>query len=76
MYFVDTIEVPGLGNRSYLAGGPRGAVAVDPPRDIDRMIGAAARRGVGRGGNPKSRCLERRKPRAIMPFYSTSLLAH
>lgn len=46
MYFVDTIEVPGLGNRSYLAGGPRGAVAVDPPRDIDRMIGAAARRGV------------------------------
>ncbi|MFE7841830.1 rhodanese-like domain-containing protein [Streptomyces sp. NPDC057474] len=46
MYFVDTIEVPGLGNRSYLAGGPRGAVAVDPPRDIDRMIAAAARRGV------------------------------
>ncbi|MER6156979.1 rhodanese-like domain-containing protein [Streptomyces sp. NPDC001868] len=46
MYFVDTIEVPGLGNRSYLAGGPRGAVAVDPPRDIDRVIAAAARRGV------------------------------
>ncbi|MDX2828384.1 MBL fold metallo-hydrolase, partial [Streptomyces ipomoeae] len=46
MYFVDTIDVPGLGNRSYLAGGPRGAVAVDPPRDIDRMIAAAARRGV------------------------------
>ena len=46
MYFVDTIEVPGLGNRSYLAGGPRGAVAVDPPRDIDRVIGSAARRGV------------------------------
>ncbi|WRZ46648.1 rhodanese-like domain-containing protein [Streptomyces sp. NBC_01314] len=46
MYFVDTIEVPGLGNRSYLAGGPGGAVAVDPPRDVDRMIAAAARRGV------------------------------
>ncbi|MFE9771719.1 rhodanese-like domain-containing protein [Streptomyces sp. NPDC005931] len=46
MFFVDTIEVPGLGNRSYLAGGERTAVAVDPPRDIDRVIAAAARRGV------------------------------
>ncbi|MFW6695683.1 MBL fold metallo-hydrolase [Streptomyces sp. MAR4 CNX-425] len=46
MFFVDTIEVPGLGNRGYLAGGARTAVAVDPPRDIDRVIGAAARRGV------------------------------
>ncbi|MGW1911547.1 rhodanese-like domain-containing protein [Streptomyces sp. NPDC002076] len=46
MFFVDTIEVAGLGNRSYLAGGERTAVVVDPPRDIDRMIGAAARRGV------------------------------
>ncbi|WEO99471.1 MBL fold metallo-hydrolase [Streptomyces sp. FXJ1.172] len=46
MFFVDTIEVPGLGNRSYLAGGERTAVAVDPPRDVDRMIAAAARRGV------------------------------
>ncbi|MGW0997712.1 rhodanese-like domain-containing protein [Streptomyces sp. NPDC002523] len=46
MFFVDTIEVPGLGNRSYLAGGERTAVAVDPPRDIDRVITAAARRGV------------------------------
>ncbi|WP_225094961.1 MBL fold metallo-hydrolase [Streptomyces sp. CoH27] len=46
MYFVDTIEVPGLGNRSYLAGGERTAVAVDPPRDIDRVIAAAAQRGV------------------------------
>ncbi|MFJ8630632.1 rhodanese-like domain-containing protein [Streptomyces sp. NPDC093568] len=46
MYFVDTIEVPGLGNRGYLAGGGRSAVVVDPPRDIDRMITAAARRGV------------------------------
>ena len=46
MFFVDTIEVSGLGNRSYLAGGERTAVAVDPPRDIDRVIAAAARRGV------------------------------
>ncbi|ANP50154.1 glyoxylase-like metal-dependent hydrolase (beta-lactamase superfamily II)/rhodanese-related sulfurtransferase [Streptomyces griseochromogenes] len=46
MFFVDTIEVSGLGNRCYLAGGERTAVAVDPPRDIDRVITAAARRGV------------------------------
>ncbi|MEU6554336.1 MBL fold metallo-hydrolase [Streptomyces sp. NPDC046915] len=46
MFFVDTIDVPGLGNRHYLAGGERTAVAVDPPRDIDRVIAAAARSGV------------------------------
>ncbi|WP_405534230.1 rhodanese-like domain-containing protein [Streptomyces sp. NBC_00075] len=46
MYFVDRIDVPGLGNRGYLAGGPDQAVVVDPPRDIDRVIEAAARRGV------------------------------
>ncbi|MFG3137168.1 rhodanese-like domain-containing protein [Streptomyces sp. NPDC048211] len=46
MFFVDTIEIEGLGNRHYLAGGARAAVAVDPPRDIDRVIAAAARRGV------------------------------
>ncbi|MGN9759955.1 MBL fold metallo-hydrolase [Streptomyces sp. SD31] len=46
MYFVDTIDVPGLGNRGYLAGGAHSAAVVDPPRDIDRMIAAAARRGV------------------------------
>ncbi|MDX3458602.1 MBL fold metallo-hydrolase [Streptomyces sp. ME02-8801-2C] len=46
MFFVDTIEVAGLGNRSYLAGGERTAVAVDPPRDVDQMIAAAVRRGV------------------------------
>ncbi|MEU9015861.1 MBL fold metallo-hydrolase [Streptomyces sp. NPDC048479] len=46
MYFVDTVELPTLGNRSYLAGGPYAAVAVDPPRDIDRVIAAAVRRGV------------------------------
>lgn len=46
MFFVDTIELEGLGNRSYLAGGTESAVAVDPPRDIDRVLAAAARRGV------------------------------
>ncbi|WP_128436535.1 rhodanese-like domain-containing protein [Streptomyces cyaneus] len=46
MYFVDTIDVPGLGNRGYLAGGAHSAAVVDPPRDIDRVIAAAARRGV------------------------------
>ncbi|ARF52891.1 MBL fold metallo-hydrolase [Streptomyces gilvosporeus] len=46
MFFVDTLESAGLGNRSYLAGGARSAVVVDPPRDIDRVIAAAARRGV------------------------------
>ncbi|MDQ0766338.1 MBL fold metallo-hydrolase [Streptomyces canus] len=46
MYFVDTIEVPGLGNRGYLAGGAGSAVVVDPPRDVDRVLGAAAGRGV------------------------------
>ncbi|MFD3736600.1 rhodanese-like domain-containing protein [Streptomyces sp. NPDC058629] len=46
MFFVDTLEFEGLGNRSYLAGGPNGAVVIDPPRDIDQVIAAAARRGV------------------------------
>ncbi|MFF7340800.1 rhodanese-like domain-containing protein [Streptomyces sp. NPDC008163] len=46
MFFVDVIELEGLGNRSYLAGGGSAAVAVDPPRDIDQVLTAAARRGV------------------------------
>ncbi|UGY92417.1 MBL fold metallo-hydrolase [Streptomyces gobiensis] len=46
MFFVDTLELAGLGNHSYLAGGRAGAVAVDPPRDIEQVITAAARRGV------------------------------
>ncbi|MFE5917656.1 rhodanese-like domain-containing protein [Streptomyces sp. NPDC056468] len=46
MFFADIVETEGLGNRSYLAGGVRAAVVVDPPRDIDRLIVAAARRGV------------------------------
>ncbi|MFI6697904.1 rhodanese-like domain-containing protein [Streptomyces sp. NPDC050509] len=46
MFFVDILEFEGLGNRSYLSGGPRSAVVIDPPRDIDQVIAAAARRGV------------------------------
>ncbi|MEU1805466.1 MBL fold metallo-hydrolase [Streptomyces sp. NPDC019937] len=46
MFFVDTLEFEGLGNRSYLAGGRRAAVVVDPPRDVDQVIPLAARRGV------------------------------
>ncbi|NEA59662.1 MBL fold metallo-hydrolase [Streptomyces sp. SID13666] len=46
MFFIDTIETEGLGNRSYLAGGADTAVVVDPPRDIDRVLAAAAARGV------------------------------
>ncbi len=46
MFFVDTLEFEGLGNRSYLAGGTRGALVVDPPRVVEQVIAAAARRGV------------------------------
>ncbi|TXC97383.1 MBL fold metallo-hydrolase [Streptomyces sp. ISID311] len=46
MFFIDTIDLEGLGNRSYLAGGRQTAVAVDPPRDFDRVLAVAARRGV------------------------------
>ncbi|WP_306184826.1 MBL fold metallo-hydrolase [Streptomyces sp. MK5] len=46
MFFIDTIELDGLGNRHYLAGGKQTAVAVDPPRDFDQVLAAAARRGV------------------------------
>ncbi|MEV5106844.1 rhodanese-like domain-containing protein [Streptomyces massasporeus] len=46
MFFVDTLELEGLGNRCHVAGGPGAAVVVDPPRDIDQVIATAARRGV------------------------------
>jgi glyoxylase-like metal-dependent hydrolase (beta-lactamase superfamily II)/rhodanese-related sulfurtransferase len=46
VFFVDILEFEGLGNRSYLAGGAAAAVVIDPPRDIDQVIAAAARRGV------------------------------
>lgn len=46
VFFIDTIDLEGLGNRSYLAGGGQAAVAVDPPRDVDQVLAVAARRGV------------------------------
>ncbi len=46
MFFVDTLETEGLGNRSYLAGGQATAVVVDPPRDVERVLAGAAARGV------------------------------
>ncbi|WP_405812324.1 MBL fold metallo-hydrolase [Streptomyces sp. NBC_01520] len=46
MFFIDTITQEGLGNRSYLAGGERIAVVVDPPRDVYRVLAAATLRGV------------------------------
>jgi glyoxylase-like metal-dependent hydrolase (beta-lactamase superfamily II)/rhodanese-related sulfurtransferase len=46
VFFIDTIELDGLGNRHHLAGGKQAAVAVDPPRDFDQVLAAAARRGV------------------------------
>jgi glyoxylase-like metal-dependent hydrolase (beta-lactamase superfamily II)/rhodanese-related sulfurtransferase len=46
VFFVDTLTFEGLGNRSYLTGGTRTALVVDPPRDIDQIIAAAARHGV------------------------------
>ncbi len=52
MFFVDTIETAGLGNRSYLAGGERTARRVDPPRD---------RPGARGGGPPRGADLARRR---------------
>ncbi len=46
MHEVVTIETRGLGDRSYLAHDGAAAVAVDPQRDIDRMLDAAATAGV------------------------------
>ena len=40
------VTTPGLGDRSYLAHDGEAAVAVDPQRDIDRVLAAAAGHGV------------------------------
>jgi hydroxyacylglutathione hydrolase len=39
-------ETPSLGNRSYLVSDGSVALVIDPPRDIDRLLAAAADRGV------------------------------
>jgi glyoxylase-like metal-dependent hydrolase (beta-lactamase superfamily II) len=43
---VITVKTPGLGDRSYLAHDGEVAIAVDPQRDIDRMLEAASGAGV------------------------------
>ena len=43
---VISIDTPALGDRSYLATDGRVALVVDPQRDIDRVLTAAAARGV------------------------------
>jgi glyoxylase-like metal-dependent hydrolase (beta-lactamase superfamily II)/rhodanese-related sulfurtransferase len=43
---VSVIETPSLGDRSYLASDGRVAVAVDPQRDVDRMLMSAGRMGA------------------------------
>ena len=46
MIEVISIDTPALGDRSYLATDGRVALVVDPQRDIDRVLAAAARRGA------------------------------
>ena len=43
---VVAIDTSALGDRSYLAHDGQVAVVVDPQRDIDRVLGLAAARGV------------------------------
>ncbi len=46
MIHVLTVETPGLGDRSYLVHDGEVGVAIDPQRDVDRMLDAAATAGV------------------------------
>jgi glyoxylase-like metal-dependent hydrolase (beta-lactamase superfamily II)/rhodanese-related sulfurtransferase len=46
VFDVQTIETPGLGDRSYLVDDGEVAVVVDPQRDIDRVLDLVARRDV------------------------------
>jgi hydroxyacylglutathione hydrolase len=41
-----TMQTPSLGNRAYLATDGAGALVIDPPRDIDRVLAVAAARDV------------------------------
>jgi hydroxyacylglutathione hydrolase len=43
---VVAIDTPTLGDRSYLVHDGTVALVVDPQRDIDRVLGLAAARGV------------------------------
>jgi len=46
MIEIVTIETPSLGDRTYLATDGASALVIDPQRDIDRVLAAAAARGV------------------------------
>ncbi len=46
MIEITTLEIPSLGNRSYLVSDGAVAMAIDPPRDIDRVTDAADELGV------------------------------
>ncbi len=46
MIEIVVIDTPSLGNRSYLVSDGSVALAIDPPRDFDRLLAAAADRGV------------------------------
>ena len=46
MVKITVIDTPSLGNRSYLATDGRVALVIDPPRDIDLVLAAAADLGV------------------------------
>jgi len=46
---VAVIDTPTLGDRSYLAYDGSVAIVIDPQRDIDRVLGRAAQRGIRAG---------------------------
>ena len=46
MIQIETVETPSLGDRSYLAFDGEVAVAVDPQRDVDRLLAVLASRGL------------------------------
>jgi len=46
---VAVIDTPTLGDRSYLAYDGSVAILIDPQRDIDRVLGLAAQRGIRAG---------------------------
>ena len=46
MIEIVVIDTPSLGDRTYLATDGTSALVVDPQRDIDRVLAAAAARGV------------------------------
>jgi hypothetical protein len=52
---VVVIDTPSLGDRSYLVTDGTAALVVDPQRDIDRILVAAAEHGVRRAPGDRRR---------------------